>query len=216
MAGILVGKCPHCDADRIAFEVAGRSKSRDPLAIAYLQCPSCTLPAVALLAAHTNHDSKVGAFMSGRGHDVERDLGFDTVRIIPAPEAPKAPDHVPAAVARVFVQARDSQRRQQFDTAAMAYRKALDVALKLYEPEIGGMMNQRINALADKHALTPALKDWAHHVRLIGNEGAHEPEEPTKQDVDDLEAFTESVLEYLFTLPERIRIRRARTEGEPS
>lgn len=114
----------------------------------------------------------------------------------------------------MFKQARDCRRRRQFDLAAMGYRKALDVGLKIFDPAVSGMMKSRIDKLADENALTPALKDWAHHVRLLGNEGAHEADEPSEQDVDDLEAFTESVLEYLFTLPKRIELRRARTETD--
>lgn len=213
MSGILVIKCPHCMAEQIAMDIVHRGKTRRGDGIVVAICPSCTLPVSAVLTARTSRELIVSRLVGGQGRDVVRDLGLDLAEIFPEAKSSAAPDHVPDAVARVFKQARDSHSRKQHDLASMGYRKALDIALKIFDPAVGGQMNARINALADRNALTPAMKDWAHHVRLLGNEGAHEVDEPAQEDVDDLEAFTESVLEYLFTLPRRVELRRARTES---
>jgi hypothetical protein len=119
------------------------------------------------------------------------------------------PDHVPDDVARVFTQARDAHNRTSFDLAAMGYRRALEVALKAIAPDLKGQLGPRIDQLAKQNILTPAMKEWADDTRILGNEATHDPPEPTPENVEQLFLFVESLLEYLFTLPERVRLRRA-------
>ncbi|WP_305547532.1 DUF4145 domain-containing protein [Methylobacterium sp. NEAU K] len=120
-----------------------------------------------------------------------------------------APDHVPEKVARVYVQAEEAEKRNHLDTAAMGYRKTIDIGLKAFAPDVRGDFGPRINKLAEDGKLPPALKDWCHQVRLLGNEGTHELDEPAAEDVADLAGFTQSVLEYLFTMPKRVEDRKA-------
>jgi hypothetical protein len=171
------------------------------------------MPAAALLLPSRDN---LSSYLSGNGSDVIADMGLNLVRTIPETTATTAPDDVPPAVARVFIQAKEAETRGYMDVAAMGYRKALDIALGLYDPQIKGTFQKRIDALAERHDLTPALREWAHEVRLIGNEGAHEADEPTTQEVEDMAAFTTSVLEYLFTLPERVTRRRRVAGSHPS
>jgi uncharacterized protein DUF4145 len=51
------------------------------------------------------------------------------------------------------------------------------------------------------------MKSWAHQVRLIGNDAAHEADEPSSDDIDAMAAFTETLLKYLFTLPAEVKAR---------
>jgi Domain of unknown function (DUF4145) len=51
------------------------------------------------------------------------------------------------------------------------------------------------------------MRSWAHQVRLIGNDAAHEAAEPSSEDIDAMAAFAETLLKYLFTLPAEVKAR---------
>jgi len=90
----------------------------------------------------------------------------------------------------------------------MMFRKVIDVATK----ELGatkGKLQPRIDELAAKHAITPAMQEWAHAIRLDGNEAAHEEEPFDKETCEALKSFTELFLMYAFTLPGMLKERSA-------
>ena len=89
----------------------------------------------------------------------------------------------------------------------MGFRKTLDIALRLFDPSAKGDLFSRIDILAERHALTPAMKTWAHQIRLEGNTAAHDGDEPTKEDIEAMSMFTESLLKYLFTMPAEVEAR---------
>ena len=72
-------------------------------------------------------------------------------------------------------------------------------------------MKERIDNLPADLA-TPAMKEWAHHIRLDANEATHEVEEFTEDDAKKLQLFTEMFLTYAFMLPAMMK----RAKGEIS
>ena len=123
----------------------------------------------------------------------------------PRPESIDAPSHVPENIVSVFKEARDNQRRENWDSAGMAGRRTLDLATKALRPEDDAFkaksLFDRIDDLAAAHEITPAMQDWAHAVRDSGNEANHEETPFTKSAVEQLLAFAETFLMYAFTLP---------------
>lgn len=94
------------------------------------------------------------------------------------------------------------------------FRKALDVATVELDPSLSPLkLVRRIDSLADRHLITPALREWAHEVRLDGNEAAHEPDEPTSEEIGQLGEFTEMFLVYAFTMPGRVAARRTQRDS---
>ena len=89
---------------------------------------------------------------------------------------------------------------RNYDAAGTMFRTALEAGLKEKFPAIGGMLNQRIQQAATNHGLTPDLAEWADRIRLDANPAAHD-DEFSKEDAENLHAFTELVFMYLFTLP---------------
>ena len=87
------------------------------------------------------------------------------------------------------------------DAAGSMFRSALEAALREKFPEIEGTLYQRIERAAAQHSLTPDLAEWAHQIRLDGNDAVHGGEEFLKEDAERLQSFTELVFMYLFTLP---------------
>ena len=87
------------------------------------------------------------------------------------------------------------------EAAAMMFRKTLEVALKRIRPDDNGTLKTRIDIAANAGAITKDLAEWAHRIRLDGNEAAHEEEPFSSDEVGALHRFTELVLMYLFSLP---------------
>ena len=88
-----------------------------------------------------------------------------------------------------------------WDAAGSMFRAALESALKCRFPEISGSLKERIDEVAKAHELTPALAEWAHKVRLGGNDAVHSDVPFSRTDAQDMYAFTDVLLRYLFTLP---------------
>lgn len=86
----------------------------------------------------------------------------------------------------------------------MTYRRALELALKEKAPDLSGTFYKRIEAMSADGRLTKDVAEWAHAVRILGNDAAHEDVEPSADDIVDLAAFTRVVLEYLYTMPTKV------------
>ena len=84
------------------------------------------------------------------------------------------------------------------------FAKPLDTGLKAKFPEIKGTLYERIEEAAKQHKLTPDMVEWAHEIRLEGNNAVHEDKPFSKDEAEHLFAFTHLVFLYLFTLPGRL------------
>lgn len=130
------------------------------------------------------------------------------------PKETKAPDFTPDNVAGFFFQGEESFRSKHFDAAGAMYRKALDTATLNIDPDLKGKnLYQRIEALADQFAITPAMRDWAHGIRSLGNDAVHDEVPFTEDQAKDLQTFTELFLTYVYTLLGMLAQRQAEAEN---
>ena len=71
----------------------------------------------------------------------------------------------------------------------------------------------QIDEMAAKGLITSPLRQWAHEVRLGGNDGAHPDRDGlndvTKQDADEIIEFTEQFLEHVYVMPAALAARQA-------
>lgn len=117
--------------------------------------------------------------------------------------------HLPEKVERAFLSAIENMKSAHgADAAAIMFRRAIENAIKIAYPDAKGSLIKKIDTLAEQRILPEIMKDWAHQIRLIGNDGAHEIEGVTQQDVTAAYNFTDAFLRYLITLPEEVRLRR--------
>jgi len=90
------------------------------------------------------------------------------------------------------------------------YRRAMETAIGLqYQQITGKNLKEKIDRLESQHIIPAAMKDWAHEIRSIGNDGAHEISGVTRADAEAAQAFTTAFLQYCISLPEEIKQRRA-------
>ncbi len=132
----------------------------------------------------------------------------------PKLEKKESPKHIPVNVERFLQQGFINFKAQHFDAAGAMARKALEAALVAHSPNLAdGSLYQRINKLKENGVLTESLADWAHNVRLLGNDAVHDLEPADPVDVNQALQLAEYLLIYLFTLPTEIKL--AKESAQP-
>lgn len=119
---------------------------------------------------------------------------------------------VPLNVATDFVSGVNCLAISEAKAAATMFRRSLQ-QIMIDKGEVSGKLRDQIDALAKKNIITNDLKDWAHEIRLWGNEGAH----PSSDGLENIsmdeciavKEFMESILNYVYTLPAKVATSRA-------
>jgi hypothetical protein len=170
---------------------------------------------ILLLRCRVCGNGVIGKF---RGDNFSNWASGTTPQTAPTPELietwPKrnpieAPAHVPDNVRRFYLQGTDNISRKNFDAAGTMFRKALDSSLRKLHPSGKGTLQKRIESLPEDVGITPAMKEWAHQIRELGNEAAHQDEPFSDAEARTLNSFTEIFLIYAFTMPGMLEERRA-------
>ena len=148
--------------------------------------------------------------------NINRFVGLDlsVEAVFPQSPAIDTPLFVPSGVKSFYQQAFDSLQRGNFDAAGMMFRKALESALKDIHPEGKGRLIDRIDKLPDNIGVTETMKNWAHEVRSIGNESAHDDEPEIETDVRATYNFTNMFLKYAYEMPGLLKKRKEPSEPE--
>ncbi len=212
---IFQGSCPHCGTKSVAFEIIYEHKVSRSTSVHWDTLASCGQCNRGVLAT----------FLSGNGHKPSECLQngwtdlLSSPYLSPAPPDTGAPKHTPPNVAHFYRQGMENLGGN-WDAAGMTFRKALDVGLKFKFPEDSNVsLFERIKRASKRHDLTPELAEWAHQIRLDGNDAAHEEEPFSEEDAARLQIFTSLVFQYLFTLPGMMQEARGAeisTGGQPA
>ena len=193
--------CPHCRAEKIGFALRGSAQVRPSVnqTLMFLQCEGC---GEAVIAVCDCLPVSVQQWATGASQSPG-----NISRKYPEPTALQCPADVPPQVQSAFLSGLENLGRTYgANAAAIMFRRAIEIATKVVNPSASkrDTLEKRINDLSDDIA-TPAMKEWAHHVRLDANEAAHEPEEFSKEDAQKLHTFAEMFLTYAFTLPAMLK-----------
>lgn len=142
---------------------------------------------------------------------------------------PKRMEGLPDAVASCLHEAQMCFSVGAWNATAVLVRRAVEECCR----EKGAKkwkLEQKIDELAATNVITSQLRDWAHEVRFIGNDGAHgskstKTADPSKQDYDEFEptvipldvteedakaaiAFADELFKYVYVMPARIKQRK--------
>ena len=188
--------CPHCGTTSVAFTIIREHRAFkesasiwDTLAV----CGQCSRSVLATFLTSGPEPDRI--LESNSWADIH-----DT-QLSPEPLDTGAPKYSPKNVARFYSQGMENLIKN-WDAAGVMFRKALDVGLKVkFSNDTKGSLYERIRGAADRHDLTPELADWAHKIRLDGNDAAHDEDPFSEEEAKELQVFTELVFRYLFTLP---------------
>jgi hypothetical protein len=207
--GVLTHDCAHCGAHRATFSLlAEHLEPRRKLWSVFGVCPACQMGMVFLVHVLKNHGQGAGV-KDFRGDIAATHELFLVVNAWPEPPTHDVPAHLPDRVARAFGEG--CKVLSASPSAACAqFRKALEFGLKDLAPEIEAWkLEKRIDKLANEGKLTRSLQEWAHQLRLDGNEAVHGDDDPSLEHAQAVEKLTRFVLTYLYTLPKNIEQARA-------
>ncbi len=130
-------------------------------------------------------------------------------------ESKLLPEELPESVKTAYDQASRSLHASLFEPCILMSRKCLEAVCKILGAK-GRDLNARLEGLHEAGHIDSLLLGWAHQVRLIGNEAAHDIDAPvTKEDARDVFDFTEAILIYVFSLTKRfesLKKRRKKTD----
>lgn len=211
---VITTTCPHCEAKNMTFHyLASRVHPKiQDLWHTFFSCAGCAGPLLCSLK-YRGEDAQRRA---GGPGNVDGDLLENDWRIRaswPSVRETIALKDVPPNLAKFFDQGCDNVERENWDAAGMMFRRVLDTATRVVEREAeqkdpnfaGKNLFGRIESLADRHLITPSMKDWAHKVRLDGNDAAHDEEPFDDVRAKALEEYCAVFLLYCFTMPAMVK-----------
>ena len=205
---IIVVTCPYCEAasnfQKVseAFQHGNRNYAK---VYGFFQCPRCR-----------------NAIL------VQRPIVGGNAIVWPKPPTPEIPKNLPENIHDAFLEAERCLINKSFHAAATEARRTLEIVVADLLNKSGENLKNDIKNLENEENLKEDKKDrvlpkamieWAHNVRIIGNDSAHNNTPPQYSEEDSREAleFTRMFLTYAFTLPERIKkTREERERREPT
>ncbi|WP_081284695.1 DUF4145 domain-containing protein [Chromobacterium subtsugae] len=205
---VLLHDCPHCLGKSLGFVAVGSSlhQVRQGWWNIFFQCPSCSGPicAIAEWVHSINPKDFPGNLRSREAASFLRAIKvFSEVGILEIPE------HLPGNVARAFEESASARKTSLHSVACAGYRRTMELALKAFAPEIEAWtLEKRIDKLASENKITPALQEWAHQLRLDGNEAIHGDGEADEALCDQMHELTRFLLTYLYTMPKQVELAR--------
>ena len=138
---------------------------------------------------------------------------FETVteQTVLYPGEPKLlAEALPDGVKAAYDQAARCLNASLFEPCVLMSRKCLEAVCIVLDAK-GRNLNARLATLHEAGHIDSRLLEWAHQVRAIGNEAAHDIDVPvTTEDARDAFEFTEAILIYVFSLTKRFESLKAR------
>jgi hypothetical protein len=112
--------------------------------------------------------------------------------------------HLPQDVASLYREARNAVAASAHTAATLVCRKLLmNIAVAEGAP-VGKTFLEYVEYLANQGYVPPKGKGWVDHIRKKGNEATHEIVLMSKQDAEELIAFTEMLLKFIYEFPSRV------------
>lgn len=124
---------------------------------------------------------------------------------------------LPSNIRSAYDQAARSFTAALYEPCVLMCRKCLEATCVTLGGS-GRTLDAKLKSLFEAGKIDVRLLDWAHEIRLIGNEAAHDiTTSMTKTDARDVLDFTEAILIYVFSLTTRFEAfkgRRHKTNQE--
>lgn len=128
----------------------------------------------------------------------------DTDRQTPGVAFGNPVGHLPQSVEQLYREARDCCSIGAFTSAVLSCRKILmNIAVEQGAAE-GLSFFAYVDHLAAGGFIPPNGRGWVDHIRKRGNEATHEIALMSKSDAEDLVAFVEMLLKFIFEFPARV------------
>lgn len=142
--------------------------------------------------------------------------GIHGYRVLPWHQSTTGhPEHWPADVGHYWVEARRSIEGKNWTAAALMARSAVQLVARSHGAK-GKNLKEEIDDLAGKSLILPVMKEWAHEVRGLANEGTHPQPGTTgtnEKDAKDVVEFLSFLMTVMYNLPDQIKEYRGRKKS---
>jgi hypothetical protein len=192
------GPCPHCAVTSLFKPIAScvqRSQQNASITVvSATQCESCKQFALVIGQSQgLNQASRLIAFYP---------LGKPRDAVDPS---------VPKPIADDFAEALRCQHIQAYRACVVMCRRAIQSSA-LHLGANGGRLIDQIDDLSKNGIITAPLKEFAHEIRLTGNDGAHPDkdglEDVAQKDGEAIIEFTREYLHHVYVMPAKLAGRR--------
>jgi hypothetical protein len=112
--------------------------------------------------------------------------------------------HLPADVQALYKEARNAVAIGAPTAAVLACRKLLMNIAVSQGAQAGLTFVAYVEHLASSGYVPPNGRGWVDHIRKKGNEATHEIQLMTSADAEELIAFSEMLLKFIFEFPNRV------------
>lgn len=218
---LLKASCPRCGTSGTTFDVTAQ-KSLGILESGWVEhfemfsvCRHCHKPTIFAIKnkeyenAGSIKDPNGAVKYTGYLNDFMLVTGYVNIKNNGV-EGP--PDYVPDDIAAVYLEASTCLVVQCWNAAGAMFRLAVDLATKKLLPEVGEpaakirrSLGLRLQWLFEQGLLPSELQELAECIKEDGNDGAHDAT-LTKNEALDLQDFTRSLLERIYTVPKRLEL----------
>lgn len=214
---VLTHTCPHCKTVDVGFVGVASSKllNQQYRWVLFMTCPRC------------GNGIVVNTYDNGTSRDPKDHTGAldkpdhmggrqDVFAVFPEPAPTQVPDCLPPPVGKSFREGVEIVKTSPNAACAM-FRRALELGLRDLSPDIEAWkLEKRIDKMAAENLLTPAIRDWAHALRMDGNNAVHDGEDATVEFAQQVQELTRYVLLYLYTLPEQVKTKAGMAKQQKS
>lgn len=201
---VIIHDCPHCRAEMMTHEIKLHDKVGERKGAVYLKCNGCGMPSAALISTSKENKASFQSLIDAKA--APQKFGYIIDEFFPETAEADIPEHLPPRVDDILREAEDAKSRKKKHSAGLAYGKVLDIAFKKFDPTIKGTLHSRIDQLGKSGKLTPELADWAMGLKVVRNDSTHDEEPFEDKDIEEIAEATKLILQYLFTMPERLRL----------
>lgn len=113
-------------------------------------------------------------------------------------------EHLPSDIDCLYKEARNCIAANSFTSGVLTCRKLLmNIAVSLKAKE-GDSFIAYVEYLASQGYVPPNGRGWVDHIRKKGNEATHEIRLMTKIDAEELIAFLEMLLKFIYEFPSKV------------
>lgn len=224
----LVADCPRCGSSKITFNLLSSTKvgvryDWQVIHEAFCVCRRCHRSTVFVLTqteiVHKHYLDKTE--LVNIPFAVNEMFRVEDYVSLKDSDAESPPEFLPSPIETTFTEGAKCLAIGCFNASAAMYRLCLDMATNELLPteDVDGLnakirrsLGFRLDWLFNTGRLPEALRELSLCVKDDGNDGAHEGT-LGKADAEDLHDFTYTLLERLYTEPERLKQAKARREA---
>lgn len=199
--------CPHCKVQSRFIDIGKSVFVHKKGVWSILRCAghTCNGPVLAIY-------EWTGGYLEEPGG-----VGIPTLKSMPAktyPEmVPTVHESIPKDVAEDYKESLICYNAGAWKATVVLCRRAVQSSVVERGADVNNELWRQIDELASKEVITNDIKDWAHQIRYLGNDGAHPYDrglltKVTKDDANEVLKFMDSYLKYVYEMPFEVAKRR--------